>query len=39
MKIHNIFFDILCDVYYHLVKFEFKIGPATWALRFSQLFS
>ena len=26
MKIHNIFFfDILCDVYYHLVKFEFKI--------------
>jgi len=25
IKIHNIFFDILCDVYYHLVKFEFKI--------------
>jgi len=25
MKIHNIFFDILCDVYYHFVKFEFKI--------------
>ena len=25
IKIHNIFFYILCDVYYHLVKNEFKI--------------